>query len=155
MTSRAHTNLSNICAPRPSLLTRVTTPCFCAGRSHHRCQGRLPPQLRYRVISAIRVERPVREAVPGRVIRPPQFQIPVDGFWRAFKDIGQVGKACCRPSGQGKDMRTRSCAAQGQASAAGCQSHLHQGFVVGRIQAYRYLSPAPGKEERYLGSRSC
>jgi len=47
---------------------------------------------RYRTIFAIRVVRPDGEPVPGRAFRPPQFQIPVDGFWRSFRDPNQQGR---------------------------------------------------------------
>ena len=46
----------------------------------------------FRNISAIRVIRPESEPVSGRAFSPPQFQIAVDGFWRALKDPDQAGK---------------------------------------------------------------
>ncbi|MFT4506327.1 GIY-YIG nuclease family protein [Caballeronia sp. 15711] len=46
----------------------------------------------FRNISAIRVIRMESEPVSGRTFRPPQFQIAVDGFWRALKDPDQTGK---------------------------------------------------------------
>lgn len=46
----------------------------------------------FRNISAIRVVRPESETMSGRTFRPPQFQIAVDGFWRALKDPDQIGK---------------------------------------------------------------
>ncbi|WP_322104830.1 GIY-YIG nuclease family protein [Paraburkholderia sp. J41] len=46
----------------------------------------------FRNISAIRIVRPESEPVPGRVFSPPQFQIAVDGFWRALQDPDQTGK---------------------------------------------------------------
>ncbi|WP_091798225.1 GIY-YIG nuclease family protein [Burkholderia sp. WP9] len=46
----------------------------------------------FRNISAIRVIRPESETLSGRTFSPPQFQIAVDGFWRAFKDPDQAGK---------------------------------------------------------------
>lgn len=49
-------------------------------------------RMRFRNISAIRVIRSMSETVSGRTFRPPQFQIAVDGFWRALKDRDQTGK---------------------------------------------------------------
>ncbi|KWU26312.1 hypothetical protein AS149_25310 [Burkholderia cenocepacia] len=46
----------------------------------------------FRNISAIRVVRPDSEPISGRAFSPPQFQIAVDGFWRALKDDDQTGK---------------------------------------------------------------
>lgn len=50
-------------------------------------------RLRYRTISAIRVERAISASgMSGRSFTPPQFQIPVDGFWRELAGQDQVGK---------------------------------------------------------------
>lgn len=46
----------------------------------------------FRNISAIRVIRSKSDTVSGRTFSPPQFQIAVDGFWRALKDPDQTGK---------------------------------------------------------------
>ncbi|EEF25086.1 conserved hypothetical protein, partial [Ricinus communis] len=50
-------------------------------------------RLRYRTISAVRIEHPSSEAViSGRSFTPPRFQIPVDGFWRMLTSPDQLGK---------------------------------------------------------------
>ncbi|RQR65387.1 GIY-YIG nuclease family protein [Burkholderia sp. Bp9125] len=50
-------------------------------------------RLRYRTISAVRIERSVSApGISGRSFTPPQFQIPVDGFWRELARPDQMGK---------------------------------------------------------------
>ncbi|MBK3780423.1 GIY-YIG nuclease family protein [Paraburkholderia aspalathi] len=50
-------------------------------------------RMRYRTISAVRVERTFSApGMSGRSFTPPQFQIPVDGFWRELAGPEQVGK---------------------------------------------------------------
>lgn len=50
-------------------------------------------RVRYRTISAVRIERPAGALVmSGRRFTPPQFQIPLDGFWRELAGPEQMGK---------------------------------------------------------------
>jgi hypothetical protein len=50
-------------------------------------------RLRFRTISAIRVERAAStDAISGRSFTPPRFQISVDGFWRELANPDQLGK---------------------------------------------------------------
>lgn len=47
----------------------------------------------YRRISAVRIIRPASSSPvgTGRAYTPPQFQVPVQGFWRVFLDSSRIG----------------------------------------------------------------